>query len=131
MRRVPRAREQKLKGTTAKGPDMLTWTGPMLLFLPPGMPSSLIAERKQPNRGEELFSILEIHKKVSATLKKSFYLKRLMLLVKAVYTETSSASQGIGELEQHTPRSSRQRACTHRWGTSVTQGAEFLHAILE
>lgn len=24
---------------------VLTWTGPMLLFLPPGMPSSLIAER--------------------------------------------------------------------------------------
>lgn len=39
------------KAATAEGnrreAAMLTWTGPMLLFLPPGMPSSLIAERKQ------------------------------------------------------------------------------------
>lgn len=32
---------------------VLTWTGPILLFLPPGMPSSLIAERTQPNLGKE------------------------------------------------------------------------------
>lgn len=37
---------------------MLTWTGPMLLFLPPGMPSSLIAEREHPNLGEEHYCSL-------------------------------------------------------------------------
>lgn len=71
---VPRPREQKLKGTVEKQSDTLTWTGPMLLFLPPGMPSSLIAERKQtkPWWGTLLFSIPEIHKKVSTILKKIF-----------------------------------------------------------
>lgn len=41
----PRPGDQKLKGTMEGQAHMLTWTGPMLLFLPPGMPSSLIAER--------------------------------------------------------------------------------------
>lgn len=33
------------KGNVEGQPHALTWTGPMLLFLPPGMPSSLIAAR--------------------------------------------------------------------------------------
>lgn len=37
---------------------MLTWTGPILLFLPPGMPSSLIAERKQTNFGKEHYCLV-------------------------------------------------------------------------
>lgn len=109
---------QESKSWREKQPDMLTWTGPMLLFLPPGMPSSLIAERKQANLGKErllfsswwgmlLLGILEVHKKVSTVLRKtSLCLKRLILFIKAVYTETCSAFQGTGKIKLYMPWSS-------------------------
>lgn len=86
-----------------KWPAMLTWTGPMLLFLPPGMPSSLIAGKEQPDLGEDHCSILQKLTRSTILKKKSLQLIRLILFIKAVYTQTSSALQGTGELEQCTP----------------------------
>lgn len=56
----------------------------MLLFLPPGMPSSLIAGKEQPDLGEDHCSILQKLTRSTILKKKSLQLIRLILFIKAV-----------------------------------------------